>query len=154
MIGVCRMDKIKEFYQLADTYFRFISGKMMTIDDVSALMELLMKLYILAVDLPETAPETTDSAPSGETDAVSITFSEQIPQFYWEVFDPFVPEDAVCGNIVEDLSEIAADLQIGMKEFEAGRIGNAVFEWKFGLHRHWGGHTVDVLRAFHAIRTR
>lgn len=153
-VEVCKMGKIKEFYELADTYCNYVSAKEMTIDDISALMKLLMKLYLAAVDLPETDPETIDSAGSVKTDLIRIKFEEQIQTFYWEVFDPFVQEDAVCANLSEDLSEIAADLQNGMREFEAGRTGNAVFEWKFGLNSHWGNHAVDALRALHAIRIR
>ena len=148
------MDKVKEFYKLADSYCHYISSKEMANDDISTLMELLMKLYLSAVDLPETEPETIDSTGAVEANQIRITFEEQIPTFYWEVFDPFIREEAVCANIAEDLSEIAVDLLSGMKEFEAGRTGNAVFEWKFGLNSHWGKHAVDALRALHTIRTR
>ncbi|MGI6508297.1 MAG: DUF5063 domain-containing protein [Saccharofermentanales bacterium] len=148
------MDKIKEFYNLADKYCHFISAKEMTISDIATLMELLMKLYISAVNLPETEPETINSVVSDETDEILITFAEQIPQLYWEIFDPFNQEDAVCANLADDLSDIATDLYDGMREFEAGRTGNAVFEWKFGLNNHWGKHATDALRALHAIRIR
>lgn len=148
------MDKIKDFYKLADSYCHNISAKDITINDISMLMELLMKLYISAADLPETDMETIDSTELFEADRIQITFDAQIPTWYWEVFDSFVQEDAVCSNLADDLSEIAAELQNGMREFEAGRIGNAVFEWKFGLNNHWGNHAVDALRALHAIRIR
>ena len=148
------MDKIKEFYELADSYCYFVFSKENTIDDIPTLMELLMKLYLSALALPESDPETIGSATSDKTDKMQVIFKEQIPTFYWEVFDPFTKEEAVCADLVEDLSEIAADLQIGMREFEAGRTGNAVFEWKFGLNSHWGNHVVDALRALHAIRIR
>ena len=148
------MDKVKDFYKLADSYCHYISTKEMTINDISKLMELLMKLYLSATNLPEKEPETIGSTKSAEADQIQITFDEQIPTFYWEEFDPFVQEEAVCSNLAEDLSEIAADLQNGMREFETGRLGNAVFEWKFGLNSHWGNHVVDALRALHAIRIR
>ena len=148
------MDKIKEFYTLANKYCCYISANMITPGSVSVLMELLMNLYISAINLPEIEPETIDSVSLSEREDLSIRFSEQIPQFYWEVFDPFVQEDSVCGNLGDDLSDIAGDLQIGMKEFVSGKIGNAVFEWKLGLNNHWGSHVVDALRALHTIRTR
>ena len=148
------MDKVKDFYKLADSYCHYISTKEMTINDISKLMELLMKLYLSATNLPEKEPETIGSTKSAKADQIQITFNEQIPTFYWEEFDPFVQEEAVCSNLAEDLSEIAADLQNGMREFETGRLGNAVFEWKFGLNSHWGNHVVDALRALHAIRIR
>ena len=148
------MDKIREFYELADTYCHYISVKEMTVDDILELMEMLMKLYLLAVNLPEIKPESIDATVINETDEIRVKFDEQIPTFYWEVFNPFVQEEAVCGNLAVDLSEIATDLQDGMREFEEGRMGNAVFEWTFGLNSHWGNHAVNALRALHSIRTR
>ena len=146
-------DKATEFYELANEYCRFIVGNEITADSVSHLMELLMKLYISVMNLPETEPESIASL-SEITEAVPIRFAEQIPTTYWEIFDPYADKDSVCGDLTEDLSDIAADLRNGMKEYEAGRFGNAVFEWKFGLNNHWGQHIVDALRALHAARSR
>ena len=146
------MDMIQEFYDLANAYCCFISENELTVDGIPFLMEQLMKLYISAMSLPESASEEDPCYITSKKDCSSIRISNQIPQFYWEVFDPFVQEDSVCGDIADDLSDIAADLQSGIREFEAGRIGSAIFEWKFGLNNHWGSHTIDVLRALHAIR--
>ncbi len=147
------MKKIKEFYKLAVTYCHYVLSNDISLENIAALMELLMMLYISAGNLPEAEPETIDPMLAEETGTAPIRFNENIPQLYWEVFDPFIYEDAVCASLVDDLSAIAADLQVGMKEFEAGRIGNAVFEWKFGFMTHWGHHLVDSLRALHKIRT-
>ena len=125
----------------------------LAVDTVPSVMKLLMTLYISAMTLPETEPETTAS--SSETpETVAIRFTEQIPTSYWEVFDPYADDDPVCGDLIDDLSDIAADLKVGMKEYEAGRFGNAIFEWKFGANKHWGQHIVDALRALHAARSR
>ena len=146
------MDIIKDFYELADVYCRFVTEKEIAIADIPVLMELLMKLYMSAVSLPEIAPESIDLSPSNDADVMQAVFEEQIPTFYWEVFNPFESDDPVCFNLAEDLSDIAADLQLGMREFEVGKTGNAIFEWKFGLNNHWGDHVVNALRALHAIR--
>ncbi len=145
------MDRIRDFYHLADTYCRYVSARELRFDDIPVLIELLMKLYLSAASLPEAEPETHDT---DVPDEIQIRFDKQIPTFYWEVFDPFIQEEAVCFDLTEDLCEIAADLRCGMTEFEAGRTGNAVHEWKFGLNHHWGSHAVNALRALHAIRTR
>jgi hypothetical protein len=105
------------------------------------------------MNLPETEPETIASL-SDISEAVAIRFSEQIPTTYWEIFDLHADKDPVCGDLIDDLSDIATDLKAGMKEYEASRFGNAVFEWKFGLNNHWGQHIVDALRALHAARSR
>ncbi len=146
-------DKAKEFYEQADEYCRFIAENVVTTDKVPSLMKLLMTLYISAMNLPETEPETIDSS-SDIAEALSIRIGEQISTTYWAVFDPYVDEAPACGDLIDDLSDIAADLRDGMKEYEAGRFGNAVFEWKFRLNNHWGQHIVDALRVLHAVRTQ
>ena len=144
-------NKAKEFYKQADEYCRFITENVITTDKVPNLMKLLMTLYVSAMNLPDTEPETTDSS-SDIAEAVSFRIGGQISTTYWEVFDPYVYEDPVCGDLTEDLSHIAKDLKKGMNEYKAGRIGNAIFEWRFGLNNHWGLHIVDALRALHFIR--
>ena len=146
------MEEVKAFYRLANEYCILITRKI-TIESIPELMEYLMKLYISAMNLPEIDPETTDSQSLENLETVSILFDEQILTSYWEMFDPFVQEESVCGDLYDDLSGIATDLLRGIKEYEAKRIGNAVFEWRFGLNTHWGKHVVDALCALHAIRT-
>ncbi|MDY5730901.1 MAG: DUF5063 domain-containing protein [Eubacteriales bacterium] len=146
-------DIARRFYKLADEYRCFVAENVVTADAVPALIEMLMTLYISAMSLPATESETNELS-SDISEAVSIRFSEQIPTMYWEIFDPYVDEEPVCGDLLDDLSDIAADLRDGMKEYEAGRFGNAIFEWKFGLNNHWGQHIVDALKALHSIRTR
>ena len=145
------MNKAKEFYEQADEYCRFITDNVITTDKVPNLMKLLMALYVSAMNLPDTEPETTDSS-SDIAETVSFRIGDQISTTYWEVFDPYVYEDPVCGDLTDDLSDIAKDLKKGMNEYKAGRIGNAIFEWRFGLNNHWGLHIVDALRALHFIR--
>lgn len=146
-------DIARRFYKLADEYRCFVAENVVTADAVPALIEMLMTLYISAMSLPATESETNELS-SDISEAVSIRFSEQIPTMYWEIFDPYVDEEPVCGDLLDDLSDIAADLRDGMKEYETGRFGNAIFEWKFGLNNHWGQHIVDALKALHSIRTR
>jgi len=146
-------DQAKEFYEQASEYCRFIAENVITADTVPSLMELLMTLYISAANLPEAEPETTESS-LDISEAAAIRFAEQIPTTYWEIFDPYADADSVCGDLVDDLSDIAADLRDGMKEYEAGSFRNAIFEWRFGLNNHWGQHVVDALRALHVVRTQ
>lgn len=147
---MCENEAVK-FYDLASEYCRFISESEITIDIVPYLIELLMKLYISATHLPETDPETIDSL-SPDSGNLSIKLEKQISSTYWEVYDPYVDEQPICGDLADDLSDIANDLKKGMREYEANRFGNAVFEWKLGLNSHWGQHVVDALRALHAVR--
>lgn len=102
-------NKAKEFYEQADEYCRFITENVITTDKVPNLMKLLMTLYVSAMNLPDTEPETIASL-SDISEAVAIRFSDQIPTTYWEIFDPYADKDPVCGDLTEDLSDIAADL--------------------------------------------
>ena len=145
------MDRIRDFYHLADTYCRYVSSREMTYTDIPVLIELLMKLYLSAVSLPEAEPETSDAS---VPEKIQVRFDRRIPVFYWEVFDPFIQDEAVCEDLTDALSDIAAELKNGMTEFEAGRTGNAVHEWKLGLNHHWGSHAVSALRALHTLRMR
>ena len=72
--------------------------------------------------------------------------------FYWQLFDPYVLEEPVGGDVQEDLSEIYDDIMDGIYEFERGNINNAVWEWSFGLYNHWGRHLIHALSALHALR--
>ena len=147
-------DKIDSFCNLAEDYCSYIGNNEISIDTVEKLMELLMKLYIAAMDLPNLEPNTIEEPLSAEDNNFKIQINEQIEPFYWEVFDPYILEEPVCGHLEDDLSGIAEDLLCGIKEYEAGRYCNAVFEWRLGLYSHWGNHVVNALRALHSIRAR
>lgn len=141
------------FYEQADEFCRYLTENMITTDKVPFLMKLFMTLYLSAMNLTDTEPETTGSS-WDKADDVSIRIDEQISTTYWKVYDPYVYKDLVCGDLVDDLSDIVKELRAGMDEYEAGRFGNAIFVWRWGLDNHWGQHIVDALRALHAVRSR
>ena len=70
-------NKAKKFYEQADEYCRFITENVITPDKVPNLMKLLMTLYVSAVNLPDTEPETTDSS-SDISETVSFRIGDQI----------------------------------------------------------------------------
>nr|WP_072514650.1 DUF5063 domain-containing protein [Ndongobacter massiliensis] len=146
-------DIARKFYERADEYCCFIAKNVVTVETVPSLIEILVMLYIAAMNLPEAEPETIKRSSNLFRD-IPISFHEQIPTTYRELFDPYSDEESVCGDLFDDLSDIASDLQAGMKEYEAGKFGNAIFEWKCGWNGHWGQHVVDALRALHSIRIR
>jgi hypothetical protein len=145
------MDKTKTFYELAKKYCKFVTEEEISFDTIPALIEMLINLYICAINLPEPENVTTKESPSELMKIESIRINEQIEPFYWEIYDPFIQEEPVCGYLPDDLIDIANDLLIGISEYDSGRIGNAAFEWKLGLSSHWGFHVVDALRALHSL---
>ncbi|MBP3730640.1 MAG: DUF5063 domain-containing protein [Mailhella sp.] len=79
--------------------------------------------------------------------------SKDLETYYWLNYDPFAENDLVCGDLYDDLMDIARDLQSGIEEYETGRRGNAVWEWRIRLDSHLGQHSVDAMRVLHALRT-
>lgn len=92
-------EKARTLYEQADEYCRFIAENVITAHTVSPLIELLMTLYLLAMNLPETEPETNDKS-SDIPKAISIRFGEQISTTYWEMFDPY-QVDCSKGELLE-----------------------------------------------------
>ncbi len=139
------------FYHLAKEYCIFVNETEITPQTIPNLIELLMKLYMTAMQLPDLETETIDSADCIKNKPILIRFAKQITPMYWDVFDPVADEEPICGDLYDDLSGIAFDLQRGLGEYDSGRIGNAVFEWKLGFNSHWGNHVVSAIKVLHFI---
>ena len=101
------MDKTKTFYELAKKYCKFVTEEEISFDAIPALIEMLMNLYICAINLPEPENVTTKESPSELMKIESIRINEQIERFYWEIYDPFIQEEPVCGYLPDDLIDIA-----------------------------------------------
>lgn len=148
------LEQAAAFYRRSEDYLHFLAGTEIDRETIQELMRLLMKLYLAGLDLPDCECDADDER-CGDADAtVSVRIDKAIPDCYWEVYDPRVEEKPVCGSLTDDLSDIARDLRRGMRAYDAGNIGSAVFEWKLMLDCHWGDHALGALRALHALRTR
>ena len=148
------MNTVESFYNNAKEFCAYIIETEISMHSIDHLIELLMSLYIAALNLPDMEPETVKQSDGDFLPLVEVRIEEGLRSWYWEIFDPFEDEEPVCGSFVDDLSDIIRDIQEGIKEYEAGRIGNAVFEWQFGLDYHWGHHAVDLIRALHCLRIK
>lgn len=145
------MSLIKHFYETALYYCDFISKTEICSKTAKEYIEILMKLYIAAMSLTEVEPDTVDSLETNQY-CNNVATSDSI--YYWEIFDPFECEESVGCTVYEDIISIAEDLYAGIREYEEGRINNAVFEWSFSLYSHYGRHIVDCLRALHFLWTK
>lgn len=54
-----------------------------------------------------------------------------------------------AGSLDDDLADIRRDLARGLALFEAGRVEEAVWQWRFDFWIHWGAHLVSAQRALH-----
>ena len=52
------MDKIESFYRISAEYCNYVTENEINHNSIPFLMELLMKLYISALNLPDLKPET------------------------------------------------------------------------------------------------
>jgi hypothetical protein len=69
---------------------------------------------------------------------------------YRVVFDALEGDDAdnlVTGWLADDLSSIYLDLKTGLDELQAGRVEDAIWEWRFGYFMHWGRHATHAQSA-------
>lgn len=144
---------VDDFYEFAVMTCSYLEGLHLTLEKTDELMAILMQLYVLGLGL--TLPEPDEEEVNRDYEHPAISF--EVPDSYWEVFDPLYEEDAleenvVVGSLQDDLSDIYNDLRSGISEYDAGNKANAEFEWRLGVDGHWGKHVTDALRALHAIR--
>jgi hypothetical protein len=118
----------------------------------------IVALYQAALRLPEASAEGTQGNPpafaSGEErEAVRVACARLPLQYYSELFDPLpVPatEEAVVGDIADDLADIFSDVLEGLRLFDRERVPDAVWRWAFGFQSHWGRHASCAIRTLHA----
>lgn len=121
------------------------------------IVEHLAALVTLAVRLPDVEPSSEVPAVEGVEVAGTAAIATRLLQalgprdIYWEVYDPRVEEAHVAGSLSDDLADVHRDLRRGLAEFDAGRIDDAVWEWRFSFEVHWGLHAVDAMRVLHRL---
>jgi formate dehydrogenase maturation protein FdhE len=70
---------------------------------------------------------------------------------YREVFDPTQDNEAIFGNLADDIADIYLDLKYGLvlKETHQAPLEDIIWEWRFSFNCHWGKHAMDALRTIH-----
>jgi hypothetical protein len=73
--------------------------------------------------------------------------------YYREIFDPYEPmtEAEVTASLADDLADIHRDLRAGLRKWERGESGEALWEWRFHFENHWGQHLTGALRALYVL---
>ena len=146
------MQQIDTFYAKATAFCNFLAETTIAESSAESLLVFIMELYVAGVQLPDMQPDTGD--PVKNVTYLHINADKNLFHYYWEIFDPWEESSPVCGNLIDDLEEIARNLMNGIKEYESGKFGNAVFTWKFGLNSMWGKNATDAIRALHALRVK
>jgi hypothetical protein len=115
-------------------------------------------VYAAALELPAVAEDDLADVTAAErtsdqqSDSVYECLLARLPlRLYAEVFDPLpIPAEApVLGDLADDVADILAEVDEGLRLFDSGRRANAVWVWIFGLRVHWGEHATSALRALH-----
>jgi hypothetical protein len=69
---------------------------------------------------------------------------------YWTVFNPLKDEEAIPGSLADDVADVYRDLLIGVLLIDRYAANSeAIWEWRFGFHSHWGDHAISALRTIH-----
>ena len=122
----------------------------------------LLTLYRTSLELP---PEAADEFEQlHETDHVdkekwreAFKAAARLPfDHYGMIFDPLIvpPEEPCIGSLSDDLADIYRDLVSGLRAYERGDRAEAIWQWRFGLQHHWGGHATCAIRALHEWLTQ
>ncbi len=116
-----------------------------------ALARRLALLYAAACDLPLGSPGSSE--PRRDID-VPTSFNLGI-QLYSTTLDAADPSSGeACGDLDDDLHDIALDLARGLDIHEAGDTPTATWLWRFSFESHWGAHAVEALRVLHTLAAR
>ena len=116
----------------------------------------VLRLYGAALELPPPwsegpntdEPERVDHS---EWQAVAAAVSRLPLNYYGELSDPLPvpPGQPGIGSLVDDLADIYRDVVTGLRLYDAGRNGEAVWQWAFNFRVHWGDHATGAIRALH-----
>jgi hypothetical protein len=121
-------------------------------DRLRGAREHLAELVRAAGQLPDVPPQPLNPTAHAGSPARWPGFGELDP--YWEVFDPYDPQAPLQASLSDDVLDVYGDLQRGLAAYEAGRIDEAIWVWRFYFEVHWADHAVDALRALHRACVR
>jgi hypothetical protein len=94
-----------------------------------------------------------DVGADSDLDALRTGLAERLADCdeYAELFDPYSDTMPTPFRLSDDLAAIAADLDHGLRHYQAGRAGEALWWWQFSYVNHWGTHGGAALRALQAV---
>jgi len=104
------------------------------------------------VDFTPTTDYQPDVGPEADLDELRLRMAELFGgvDTYSFVFDPYDPEQ-VESLLSDDLTQIAADLENGLRHFSLGNTAEALWWWQFSYVSSWGNLGGAVLNALLSI---
>lgn len=141
---------MKQYYTEAVDFCSWADSLTAITEDNSVDLTLwLMKMYALSSSL--LLPEDTDDHEE-EYEYVVLRFTAPDAGAYWEIYDPYICDEPVCGSLVDDISSIYNDIRKGILLYEKGFLSDAQWEWKWSFENHWKFHAVDAIRALNSLK--
>ncbi|HWJ81848.1 MAG TPA: DUF5063 domain-containing protein [Nocardioides sp.] len=80
-----------------------------------------------------------DVGPDADLDELRLRLAELLGDLdtYSYVFDPYAP-DLVESLLSDDITQIASDLELGMRHYRVGDVEEALWWWQFSYVSSWG----------------
>lgn len=149
-------DSVEKFSELA-RHFRawVLTGSDTGPEAARQALLLVSRLYVAALLLPPRGCEEYVVLETAETPDWSNLYhalGARLPfRFYREVYNPhsIPPEEAIVGDLSDDLADILFDIDRGLKCYDAGYRADAIWAWGESLILHWGEHATSATRALH-----
>jgi len=93
-----------------------------------------------------------DVGPEADLDGLRLRLAKLLGPVdtYSFVFDPYVPE-VVEGQLSDDLTSIASDLENGLRHYRAGDVAEALWWWQFSYVSSWGNLAGAALNALLSV---
>lgn len=93
-----------------------------------------------------------DVGPEADLDGLRLRLAALLGNVdtYSFVFDPYVP-DAVESQLSDDLTQIASDLENGLRHYRAGDVAEALWWWQFSYVSSWGNLAGAALNALLSV---
>jgi hypothetical protein len=104
------------------------------------------------VDFTPTTDYQPDVGPEADLDELRLRLAELFGgvDTYSFVFDPYDPEQ-VDSLLSDDLTQIAADLENGLRHYALGNTDEALWWWQFSYVSSWGNLAGALLNALLSI---
>ena len=93
-----------------------------------------------------------DVGPEADLDEMRLRLADMLDSVdtYSYVFDPYVPE-MVEGQLSDDLTSIATDLENGLRHYRLGNVSEALWWWQFSYVSSWGNLAGVALNALLSV---
>ena len=139
----------RKFYDIAQCFCDVVNNDCASQKiPLEPLLAAAVQVYSAALGIPSVEPESED-ADTKERNPLNLSLDDS--DIYWEVFDPYILEEPVCGSLSDDISSVFYDLCEGMKCYQENRINDALWIWRFGFRTHWSYHLASAIRVLNQL---